>query len=88
MFLFKQIPAQGLNSFISIVEQLLQDTQERLVYRAHIYISTDIRNYNPGPGDLAYPEKLEMMEVCSSPLTKTINLRFAIYISIFFTCSK
>jgi len=55
--------AQGLNSFIHIVEQLLEDTQERLVYRAHIYISTDIRNYNPGPGDLAYPEKLEMMEV-------------------------
>ncbi len=40
--------AQGLNSFISIVEQLLQDTQERLVYRAGIYISTDIRNYHPG----------------------------------------
>jgi hypothetical protein len=55
--------AVGLNSFIRIVDQLLQDTQERLVYRAHIYISTDIRNYNPGPGDLAYPEKLEMMEV-------------------------
>ncbi|CAG7838121.1 unnamed protein product [Allacma fusca] len=53
---------QGLASFVRIVEQLLQDTQERLVYRAHIYISTDIRNYVPGPGDLAYPEKLEMME--------------------------
>ncbi|XP_021945379.1 conserved oligomeric Golgi complex subunit 3 [Folsomia candida] len=62
---------QGLNSFINIVEQLLQDTQERLVYRAHIYISTDIRNYNPGPGDLAYPEKLEMMEQIAETIDQT-----------------
>ncbi len=52
------------------MEQLIQDTQERLVYRAHIYISTDIRNYVPGPGDLAYPEKLEMMEVGNIHLFK------------------
>jgi len=62
------VNAQGLNSFIRIVEQLLQDTQERLVYRAHIYISTDIQNYRPGPGDLAYPEKLEMMEQIAESL--------------------
>jgi hypothetical protein len=68
--------ALGLNSFISIVEQLLQDTQERLVYRAHVYISTDIRNYNPGPGDLAYPEKLEMMEVSSNQNSCISNLIF------------
>ena len=31
--------------------------------RMHIYIQTDIIGYNPAPGDLAYPEKLERMEV-------------------------
>lgn len=43
--------------------QLLQDVQERLVFRAHLYLQTDILQYSPAPGDLAYPEKLEMMEV-------------------------
>lgn len=46
----------------SIVNQMLEDSQERLVYRAHIYISTDIANYRPSAGDLAYPSKLQMME--------------------------
>ncbi|XP_045594085.1 conserved oligomeric Golgi complex subunit 3 isoform X2 [Procambarus clarkii] len=46
----------------SVVNQMLEDAQERLVYRAHIYVNTDIANYRPSPGDLAYPNKLQMME--------------------------
>lgn len=42
---------------------MLEDVQERLVYRTHIYIQTDIAGYRPAPGDLAYPDKLVMMEV-------------------------
>uniref|UniRef100_A0AAY5F4Z0 Conserved oligomeric Golgi complex subunit 3 n=1 Tax=Electrophorus electricus TaxID=8005 RepID=A0AAY5F4Z0_ELEEL len=53
-----------LGAFEAVVKQMLEDVQERLVYRTHIYIQTDISGYNPAPGDLAYPEKLEMMEVC------------------------
>ena len=45
-----------------IVNQMLEDAQERLVYRAHIYVQSDIANYRPSPGDLAYPSKLIMME--------------------------
>ena len=45
------------------MQQLLQDTQERLVYRTNIYIETNIIGYVPASGDLAYPEKLLMMEV-------------------------
>ncbi len=40
----------------------MEDIQERLVYRTHIYIKTEIRDYNPSSGDIAYPEKLETME--------------------------
>ncbi|KAM8854900.1 conserved oligomeric Golgi complex subunit 3 [Spinachia spinachia] len=54
--------ASQLGAFDTVVKQMLEDVQERLVYRTHIYIQTDITGYNPAPGDLAYPEKLEMME--------------------------
>ena len=50
-------------AFHAVVSQLLADVQERLVYRAHIYVQNDIIGYKPVAGDLAYPEKLEMMEV-------------------------
>ena len=56
-------PAEQLQAFHSVASQMLQDVQERLVYRANIYIRDDIRAYKPSPGDLAYPEKLQMMEV-------------------------
>lgn len=55
-----------LAAFDAVVKQMLEDVQERLVYRTHIYIQTDIIGYNPAPGDLAYPDKLEMMEVRGS----------------------
>lgn len=58
--------AESLEAFGNICLQLLQDVQERLVFRAHLYLQSDILNYKPSPGDLAYPDKLEMMEVCPS----------------------
>ncbi|XP_030642853.1 conserved oligomeric Golgi complex subunit 3 isoform X1 [Chanos chanos] len=57
-----------LGAFETVVKQMLEDVQERLVYRTHIYIQTDIVGYNPAPGDLAYPEKLEMMEKIAQSL--------------------
>lgn len=59
---------ESLAAFESVAVQMLQDVQERLVYRTHIYIRTDILSYNPAPGDLAYPEKLEMMESIAESL--------------------
>ncbi|KAG8452311.1 hypothetical protein GDO86_004207, partial [Hymenochirus boettgeri] len=53
---------EHLGAFAAVVKQMLEDVQERLVYRTHIYIQTDILGYKPAPGDLAYPDKLEMME--------------------------
>lgn len=62
LFVYLYVASQ-LGAFDAVVKQMLEDVQERLVYRTHIYIQTDITGYNPAPGDLAYPEKLEMMEV-------------------------
>ncbi|XP_033099795.1 conserved oligomeric Golgi complex subunit 3-like [Anneissia japonica] len=59
-----------LKSFETIACQMLEDVQERLVFRSHIYIQSDILNYKPAPGDLAYPEKLEMMESIAESLKK------------------
>ena len=58
--------AQELRAFELVCRQMLMDVQERLVYRTYIYIKSDILQYAAAQGDLAYPEKLEMMEVCSS----------------------
>ncbi|XP_048396501.2 conserved oligomeric Golgi complex subunit 3 isoform X2 [Stegostoma tigrinum] len=57
-----------LGAFSAVAKQMLEDVQERLVYRTHIYIQTDIVGYKPAPGDLAYPDKLEMMEQIAQSL--------------------
>ncbi|CAH2224041.1 conserved oligomeric Golgi complex subunit 3 isoform X1 [Pelobates cultripes] len=59
---------EHLGALATVVKQMLEDVQERLVYRTHIYIQTDILGYKPAPGDLAYPEKLEMMEQIAQSL--------------------
>ena len=52
---------------------MLEDVQERFVYRTHIYIAEEILGYNPSTGDLSYPQKLEIMEQIAENLTKTTN---------------
>ncbi|XP_012554836.1 conserved oligomeric Golgi complex subunit 3 isoform X2 [Hydra vulgaris] len=47
-----------LTSFQVILLEMLEDVQERLVYRTQAYISKDIARYTPSSGDLAYPDKL------------------------------
>uniref|UniRef100_A0A0K0D641 Conserved oligomeric Golgi complex subunit 3 n=1 Tax=Angiostrongylus cantonensis TaxID=6313 RepID=A0A0K0D641_ANGCA len=50
------------SGFIRVIEELVGDVAERIVYRASLYGQTDIASYKPAAGDLAYPEKLEMMK--------------------------
>lgn len=64
-----------MEAFQKIIEQLQQDAQERLVFRAHIYLQTDIQQYKPSPGDLAYPDKLEMMESIALSLQESQSLK-------------
>ncbi|CAK1544455.1 unnamed protein product [Leptosia nina] len=52
----------ALQALGGVARALLQDTQERLVFRAHVHLRADVLHYKPAPGDLAYPDKLEMME--------------------------
>lgn len=51
-----------MEAFGRTIHRLSQDAQERLGFRANMYSISDIRNYRPSPGDLAYPNKLELME--------------------------
>lgn len=60
-----------LRAFEYVAKQMLEDVQERLVFRANIHIRDDILGYKPAPGDLAYPEKLEMMEEIAKSLKET-----------------
>ncbi|KAI7690476.1 Conserved oligomeric Golgi complex subunit 3 [Sarcoptes scabiei] len=68
-FIEENLHQDELESFVKSMRQLLQDTQERLVYRCNIYVENNILNYSPVSGDLAYPEKLEMMKSISDNLT-------------------
>ncbi|KAI5753656.1 hypothetical protein M8J77_002196 [Diaphorina citri] len=65
-----QMNPDALDVLQRVCQQLLQDTEERLVFRANIYLQSDILNYNPSPGDLAYPEKLEVMAKISESLSE------------------
>ncbi|XP_060063849.1 conserved oligomeric Golgi complex subunit 3-like [Ylistrum balloti] len=64
-----------LGAFETICKQMLMDVQERLVYRTYICIKADILNYNAAQGDLAYPEKLEMMESIAEGIKNSQNAK-------------
>jgi hypothetical protein len=66
----KQI-ADHLSAFEGVCSQMLEDVQERFVYRTHIYIREEILGYNPSGGDLSYPEKLEIMEQIANQIRKS-----------------
>ncbi|XP_057364562.1 conserved oligomeric Golgi complex subunit 3-like [Daphnia carinata] len=73
---------EQLSAFHRVVLQLLSDVQERLVYRAHIYVQNDIVGYKPVSGDLAYPEKLEMMESIAEGLQNQATQTLARSVSV------
>ncbi|VEN50012.1 unnamed protein product [Callosobruchus maculatus] len=56
------IENEQLDKYVQVIRQLLQDVEERLVFRANVFFQHDLLGYKPSPGDLAYPEKLEQME--------------------------
>lgn len=46
-------------AFVSVASEMLQDVQQRLVYRAQQYVRTSISGFAPSPQDLDYPRKLQ-----------------------------
>ncbi|XP_044261076.1 conserved oligomeric Golgi complex subunit 3 [Tribolium madens] len=62
MLVEKTLNNDHLSKYVEVLQQLLQDAEERLVFRTNIFFQHDLLSYNPSPGDLAYPEKLEQME--------------------------
>ncbi|KAG0018581.1 Golgi transport complex subunit 3 [Podila clonocystis] len=46
-------------AFGYLIRNMLQDTQQRLVYRAQAFIRSEIQNYKPKPEDLDYPARLK-----------------------------
>uniref|UniRef100_A0A5K3F3U4 Conserved oligomeric Golgi complex subunit 3 n=1 Tax=Mesocestoides corti TaxID=53468 RepID=A0A5K3F3U4_MESCO len=70
-FLDDQINAKSrvdLAVFENMCQSLLADVRQRLIFRADVYIKSQIHDYEPSAGDLAYPEKLEMIEQIASSL--------------------
>ncbi|KAG5882532.1 hypothetical protein JTB14_038143 [Gonioctena quinquepunctata] len=53
---------EQLLKYVEVIRQLLQDAEERLVFRTNVFFQHDLLGYKPSPGDLAYPEKLLQME--------------------------
>lgn len=45
-------------SLSAIIRRLIGDTQERLLYRARVFIRDCILGYRPSKADLDYPNKL------------------------------
>mmetsp|Transcript_40675 Transcript_40675/g.66006 ORF Transcript_40675/g.66006 Transcript_40675/m.66006 type:complete len:805 (+) Transcript_40675:61-2475(+) len=50
---------EWVHAFQPILARLLQDSQERVIYRVQTYIRDEIRSFVPTPADLNYPEKLQ-----------------------------
>ncbi|KAF9428259.1 Golgi transport complex subunit 3 [Podila epigama] len=46
-------------AFGYLIRNMLQDTQQRLVYRAQAFIRSEIQNFKPKPDDLNYPVRLQ-----------------------------
>ena len=53
----------------SMVRQLLEDAQERLVYRVHTFVVEEIELYEPVANDLDYPKQLEIRLRVDEPRT-------------------
>eukprot|EP00002_Diphylleia_rotans_P024852 TRINITY_DN4905_c0_g1_i1.p1 TRINITY_DN4905_c0_g1~~TRINITY_DN4905_c0_g1_i1.p1 ORF type:complete len:779 (-),score=177.13 TRINITY_DN4905_c0_g1_i1:142-2478(-) len=50
---------ESASPFKPVVEHILQDIQERLIYRTFVFIREDLQSFNPAPEELDYPARLQ-----------------------------
>ncbi|VDM39807.1 unnamed protein product [Toxocara canis] len=62
------------SGFVRVMRELVLDIAERIFYRAVLYAENEIANYQPSPGDLAYPEKLVMMNNIAKELSNKVGI--------------
>ncbi len=51
--------SDALQSFAEVLHKILPDVQERLIYRAQLFVRDAIAAFEPAPSDLDYPNKLK-----------------------------
>eukprot|EP00939_MAST-03C_sp_MAST-3C-sp1_P001035 g1035.t1 len=56
------LSGDSLVVFDTFVKRMLADTQERLVYRAGVYVEKHIRSFRPSRADIEYPKKVRSCE--------------------------
>ena len=61
-------------AFVNVVQQMLEDVQERLVYKAQAMLDNEVKGFTPTPSDLNYPDRLAV-PVCMHAYAIT-SLRF------------
>jgi len=54
-------PEVAEEPYQNVMSILAEDVQERMVFRAEVFIQESVLDYKPSTGDLAYPEKLEIV---------------------------
>lgn len=68
--MYQVLIAESLSKFADTVRQMLEDVEERLVFRTNVFFQHDLAGYRPSPGDLAYPDKLLHMESITAELNE------------------
>lgn len=54
-------PDMNEDIFQNTMSMLAEDIQERMIFRAEVFMKESVLDYSPSSGDLAYPEKLELL---------------------------
>lgn len=55
-------------AMVPVVLRLEEDCRERMVYLAHLYFESSIRDYIPSPEDIDYPRKLYGIHSTNTPI--------------------
>ena len=56
---FEDNTGTDINAFALVIEQMLQDVQQKISHKTQAYTQSDIIDYMPSTSDLDYPGKLE-----------------------------